>query len=61
MADRIKVDTEGHEAFVLAGMRILIETSHPILIVETGSKEIIDDITAMGYVPEKLLNSPNVL
>jgi FkbM family methyltransferase len=57
----VKIDVEGHEAFVLAGMRKLLEASHPVLIVETGSKEVIADLTALGYVPEKLQNSPNVL
>ena len=57
----VKIDTEGHEAFVLAGMRKLIEASHPVLIVETGSKEVIADLQASGYVPEKLQDSPNVL
>jgi len=57
----VKIDVEGHEAFVLAGMRKLIEASHPVLIVETGSKDVIDDLTALGYVPEKLKASPNVL
>lgn len=57
----VKIDTEGHEAFVLAGMRKIIEASHPFLIVETGSKEVIDELTALGYVSEKLQNSPNVL
>lgn len=57
----IKIDAEDHEAFVLAGMRKLIEAWHPILIVETGSKDVIADLTALGYVPERLQNSPNVL
>ncbi len=57
----VKIDAEGHEAFVLAGMRKLIEASHPVLIVETGSKDVIADLAALGYVQEKLQNSPNVL
>lgn len=56
-----KIDSEGHESVVLAGMRKLIEASHPVLIVETGSKEVIADLTMLGYVAEKLKNSPNVL
>ncbi len=57
----VKIDAEGHEAFVLAGMRKLIKASHPVLIVETGSEKIIADLTTLGYVPKKLQNSPNVL
>lgn len=57
----VKIDTEGHESFVLAGMQKLIEKHHPVLIVETGSKEVIAKLTSLGYVPEKLQNSPNVL
>lgn len=57
----IKIDAEGHEASVLSGMRKLIEASLPILIIETGSKEIIADLAALGYFSEKLQNSPNIL
>ena len=57
----VKIDAEGHEASVLDGMRKLIEESHPVLIVETGSKQLIADLTALGYVSERLHNSPNVL
>jgi FkbM family methyltransferase len=57
----VKIDVEGHEATVLAGMKKLIERSHPILIVETGSDKVINDVTAMGYVAERLNGSPNVL
>ena len=57
----VKIDTEGHESFVLPGMQQLIENHHPILIIETESKEVIDRLATFGYVSEKLHNSPNVL
>lgn len=57
----VKIDTEGHEASVLAGMRRLIEASHPVLIVETGSSEVIADLEKMGYTSRRLDKSPNVL
>ena len=57
----VKIDTEGQEALVLAGMRKLIEAAHPVLSVETGSKEIVADLKTMGYGLEKLKNSPNLL
>ena len=57
----VKIDTEGHESFVLPGMQQLIENHHPILIIETESKEVIDRLATFGYISEKLHNSPNVL
>jgi hypothetical protein len=39
----------------------LIELSHPVLIVETGSSEVVDNLVSMGYSSEKMLNSPNIL
>ncbi len=57
----VKIDTEGHEPFVLAGMQRLIEKHHPIIIVETSSEEAIGMLKSSGYVLEKLLNSPNLL
>ena len=57
----VKIDAEGHESFVLAGMQKLIEKYHPVLIVETDSREVIANLTTLGYVPEQLQNSPNVL
>jgi FkbM family methyltransferase len=57
----IKIDTEGHESYVLDGMRKLIERWHPVLIIETCSKKLIADLNAMDYNSKKLQNSPNVL
>ena len=57
----VKIDAEDHEAAVLAGMKNLIEKDHPVLIVETGSKAVVDTLSALGYVPEKLPGSPNFL
>ncbi len=57
----VKIDAEGHEAFVLSGMEKLIQSSLPTLIVETGSKELIQRIEAMGYDSERLQDSPNYL
>jgi len=57
----VKIDAEGHEAFVLAGMKKLIQASHPVLIVETDSKKVIDDLTTQGYTAERIQNSPNVI
>jgi FkbM family methyltransferase len=57
----VKIDAEGHEAFVLSGMQRLLSDHHPILIVETGSDEVIAGLTAMGYLPERLPGSANVM
>jgi len=57
----VKIDAEGHEAFVLSGMRKVIAASRPILLVETGSDKVIADLSSLGYTPEKFPNSPNVL
>ena len=57
----VKIDVEGHESFVLEGMKKLIKKWHPILIIETDSQDMVDDLQTLEYSPEKLQNSPNVL
>jgi FkbM family methyltransferase len=57
----VKIDVEGHESFVLHGMQRLLAHYHPVLIVETESKEVIDNLSSLGYAPEKLQHSPNLV
>jgi FkbM family methyltransferase len=57
----VKIDVEGHEALVLAGMQRLLKKYLPVLIIETGSKEVITNLASLGYVPNRLENSPNVV
>lgn len=57
----VKIDTEGHESYVLDGMQRIIEASHPVLIIETASHDIIERVSSLGYIPERLDGSPNVL
>ena len=57
----IKIDSEGHESFVLAGMQRLMKKHHPVIIVETGSRDVIDNLKLLGYAVERLQNSPNLL
>lgn len=57
----VKIDAEGHEAVVLAGMQKLMEKYHPILIVENPSGETSEKLIALGYISEILPDSPNVL
>lgn len=57
----IKIDAEGHEAGVLSGMHQILLRDKPTLIVETGSSEVEDSLERIGYTPERLHGSPNVL
>lgn len=57
----IKIDAEGHEEGVIAGMRGLIERDRPTLIVETGKPAVIEGLRGRGYEPKSLPGSPNVL
>jgi len=57
----VKIDAEGHEAFVLEGMKALIEIHRPVLVLETECDEVIESLRASGYVSEKLPGSPNVI
>ena len=57
----IKMDTEGHEAFCLAGMEKLLARDHPTLIVETNSDEVVAKLARSGYSSERMPGSPNVL
>lgn len=57
----VKIDAEGHEAIVLAGMQKLMELHHPTLIVENPTKETRSHLSSLGYETVQLPNSPNVL
>lgn len=57
----IKIDAEGHEAGVLRGMHEILLRDKPTLIVETGSREVEDGIETLGYTPQRLDRSPNIL
>lgn len=57
----VKIDAEDHEAAVLAGMARLLEKQHPVLIVETGDKEVVEWLAGLGYASERLPGSPNIL
>ena len=57
----IKIDVEGHEAFVVRGMQQLLRRSRPFLVIETSSKEVTAELSALGYSAEKVVDSPNVL
>jgi FkbM family methyltransferase len=57
----IKIDAEGHEAFILNGMKKLLLKFHPTLIIETDSKDVIAGLLALGYTSDKFPDSPNIL
>ena len=57
----VKIDAEGHEAAVLQGMQALLQSSHPRLIVETDSSEVVEWLKPFGYSAERLEGSPNML
>jgi len=57
----VKIDVEGHELPVLLGMRNLLQRDHPVLIVETGSDETTNFVSALGYSIQRLPGSSNIL
>lgn len=57
----VKLDVEGHEQEALNGMQGILERDRPVLIVETGSKEVVQDLKWLGYACERLEGSPNLL
>lgn len=57
----VKIDAEGHEAFVLGGMQRLLSQHQPVLIVETWSQDVIQRLSGLGYKPVRLPDSPNIL
>lgn len=57
----IKVDAEGHEPEVVAGMRRLIAKDRPVLILETVSDELRAELLAINYDETCLEDSPNRL
>lgn len=57
----VKIDAEGHEPAVLAGMRELLRRDHPTLIVEANVTAIVPFLEGFGYAWEHLSDSPNYL
>ena len=57
----VKIDAEGYELPVLAGMAGLLVRDHPLLIVETANEETVGFIGTFGYQGERLQGSPNML
>lgn len=57
----VKIDVEGHEAYVLRGMADLLHRDHPSLIVETSSPAVEANLCSMGYLAKRLDGSQNIL
>ena len=55
----VKVDAEGHEQFVLGGMRAHIARDRPILILETTTSAIEECLAELGYTVQRFAHSPN--
>ena len=57
----IKIDAEGHEPAVLRGIQKLLERDRPILIIETVTDEIREQLLHLGYREEQYKDSPNTV
>jgi FkbM family methyltransferase len=57
----IKIDAEGHEMHVLAGMRELLMRDKPILVVELSSDDIEGFLESLGYEVSKIEGSSNLI
>lgn len=55
----VKIDAEGHELSVLSGMRLLLEESHPTLIVEGSAPAVVAFLGDLGYSSKRYGDSPN--
>jgi FkbM family methyltransferase len=57
----IKIDAEGHEMPVLAGLRAIIGRDKPVLIVENSSDHIAKELEGRGYLCERIDDSSNLV
>jgi FkbM family methyltransferase len=57
----VQIDIEGHEAFALRGMQQLLVRDRPIVLSENGGPEVTAMLAAMGYIPRRMVGSPNTL
>jgi FkbM family methyltransferase len=55
----VKIDVEGHESEVLAGMSSIIKTDRPTWVIEGTDPGIHQMMTGNGYRLELIPNSPN--
>ncbi|GAB6194021.1 FkbM family methyltransferase [Desulfocastanea catecholica] len=57
----IKIDAEGHEPAVFRGLLGLLERDRPVLIVETVTNAIREQLFRLDYREERYNNSPNIV
>ncbi len=57
----VKIDAEGHELPVLAGMRELLLRDKPVLVVELSNDKIQDYLEPIGYRTTVLPDSSNLI
>lgn len=57
----VKIDAEGHELHVLAGMKNMLERDKPVLVVELSNDEIIEYLTPLGFECQKIDGSSNLI
>lgn len=55
----VKIDVEGHEAQVLAGLSAILQRDHPRLVIEGQDEAIHQSLVALGYRREVIAGSPN--
>jgi len=57
----VKIDAEGHELPVLAGMRELLLRDKPVLVVELSNDKIQEYLEPIGYEIVVLPDSSNLI
>lgn len=57
----IKIDAEGHDERVLAGMLHTVERDRPVLIVEAPTAWTLEQLVRLGYESLTLPGSPNTI
>ena len=57
----VKVDAEGHEHFVLEGMRDVIVRDRPVLVLETTGDPVEEWLLGLGYRIQRFHRSPNTV
>ena len=57
----VKIDAEGHERAVIAGMRGLLRAHRPVVVLETGDEQLLEELADLGYGWERAEGSSNVV